>query len=273
VWSLGAILYELVSGVAAFAADGVPQICTRIMLEEPAALSSLVPDVPPELDWVIARSLQKLPDERYPTVADLALALLPFARKASHAHVETAVRIVRASSSPHGRLPEGGDSLTPPLRSDEDDVDLARPSPETKTLDLSGGPGLLTQGELKPMMASIAQAGSGRVPSRSRALFLGAVALLAVVAAWFAAPGSRRAGERAERRTATVVTSPSPSFVVALPALSTPVVPLAELSAVPSASAKVPTTPSALRPRPAVPKPQPKVAPTEPSPEELLRHR
>jgi serine/threonine-protein kinase len=79
VWSLGTILYKLVTGRAAFEADNPSASLAMIIAEEPTPMSHLRPDVPPALEAVVMRCLDKRLDRRYQSVDELACALLPFA--------------------------------------------------------------------------------------------------------------------------------------------------------------------------------------------------
>jgi serine/threonine protein kinase len=72
VFSLGGIVYTLVTGVPAFAAASLPQIVARLVKEDAAPPSSLVPGLPPSLDQVLARAMAKEPDDRYPSARALA---------------------------------------------------------------------------------------------------------------------------------------------------------------------------------------------------------
>ncbi|MGZ6094314.1 MAG: serine/threonine-protein kinase, partial [Polyangiales bacterium] len=76
VWSLGATLYELVSGVPAFADATVGKTVARVLKARPAPLP---PSVPAPFAAVIARCLSRAPKDRYPDVGALATALAPFA--------------------------------------------------------------------------------------------------------------------------------------------------------------------------------------------------
>ncbi len=72
VFSLGGIVYTLLTGQPAFAAASIPQIVARLVKEDAAPPSSLVPGLPPNLDQVLARAMAKEPDDRYPHALALA---------------------------------------------------------------------------------------------------------------------------------------------------------------------------------------------------------
>lgn len=75
VYSLGCILYELLTGRPPFLAESIAEVLRRHRTYEPARPSFLAPEVPPWLDDVVLRSLAKNPDHRYSTASDLANAL------------------------------------------------------------------------------------------------------------------------------------------------------------------------------------------------------
>ena len=95
IWSLGAILYELVSGTAAFSADSVAEVCRKVLdAQQPAPIEGLDSDVAARLDRVLRRCLAANPADRFPNVAALAAALTPFALSRAHGHQEQAARIL-----------------------------------------------------------------------------------------------------------------------------------------------------------------------------------
>src|SRR6187551_2468887 len=61
IWSLGAVLYELITGHSAFVADSVRQVWTRILETAPTPIAAYCQEAPPTLAAVIERCLEKDP--------------------------------------------------------------------------------------------------------------------------------------------------------------------------------------------------------------------
>jgi eukaryotic-like serine/threonine-protein kinase len=78
VWSLGVTLYELIVGITPFEDDTPAITLWRISSEPAPRLSSEVPDVPAELDAIVARCLEKSPSKRFGSMFALGEALAPF---------------------------------------------------------------------------------------------------------------------------------------------------------------------------------------------------
>jgi serine/threonine-protein kinase len=96
-WALGVILYELLAGRAPFGGETIPEVSVKIAMEPPPPLSAARGDVPPALEAVILRCLEKDRERRFANVADLAQALLPYAPRSAHAHVERIRAVLQAA--------------------------------------------------------------------------------------------------------------------------------------------------------------------------------
>jgi serine/threonine protein kinase len=79
VYALGAILYQLLSARLPFVADTLPELCLKVMSDPPVPLRQLRPDVPPGLEALVMRCLEKDRERRPASVSELAASLVPFA--------------------------------------------------------------------------------------------------------------------------------------------------------------------------------------------------
>jgi len=75
IFSLGSVLYEMVTGVRPFRRETSAETMTGILREEPAELTSLASEVPPALASIVRRCLEKRPAERFRSAHDLAFSL------------------------------------------------------------------------------------------------------------------------------------------------------------------------------------------------------
>jgi serine/threonine protein kinase len=72
IYALGAILYELLTGRPPFQADSPNQAIEQVLHDEPAPPTRLRPDVPPDLETVCLKCLEKEPARRYASGGELA---------------------------------------------------------------------------------------------------------------------------------------------------------------------------------------------------------
>ena len=108
VWSLGAILYELVTGRPPFAGE-TALLMLQITREQPTPASHLVPGLPPEVDQILDWALAKDVDARFKNVHAFAHALLPYATAEGQVLIERIGQIAEAS-----RTKRRGGSTPPP---------------------------------------------------------------------------------------------------------------------------------------------------------------
>jgi serine/threonine protein kinase len=80
LFSLGVVLYEMITGMRPFAGDSLGEVCAQILTAKTVPPSKLNPSVPAALDRIVARCLAKNPGERYESGNDLARALYLVAR-------------------------------------------------------------------------------------------------------------------------------------------------------------------------------------------------
>lgn len=72
IFSLGVVLYEMLTGRPPFAGDNISAIMFRILNEMPTAPCTLKPELPEAFNYIVAKALAKHPDERYQSAAEMA---------------------------------------------------------------------------------------------------------------------------------------------------------------------------------------------------------
>jgi eukaryotic-like serine/threonine-protein kinase len=75
IFSLGLVLYEMLSGLRAFEGETTISTIAAILHKEPRPLKEVAPQTPRDLDRIVARCIRKEPDQRFQSAVDLRLAL------------------------------------------------------------------------------------------------------------------------------------------------------------------------------------------------------
>jgi serine/threonine-protein kinase len=109
IWSLGVVMYELLTGALPFQGPGPAQVCAAVLTQPVPPISEYRHDVPPALEFIIRRCLEKDRAQRFPDVVQLAAALAALDTVEARASRFTSVR-------PGPNATESDDALEPASR-------------------------------------------------------------------------------------------------------------------------------------------------------------
>ncbi len=107
VFSLGCVIYEMVTGRRAFRAETAPDSIVATLRSEPPDPADIVPGIPEDLRLLIARSLEKNPEKRFQSAGDLAFALkiaLTGPEPGRHSSPSATLATTPASAPQRGRV-------------------------------------------------------------------------------------------------------------------------------------------------------------------------
>ena len=193
IFSLGVVLYEMLSGRKAFQGDSFATTMYKILQDVPEPLLNIDPSLPHEIVWLVEKALAKPRDERYQDLVDVGRDLAIIRQ---HLSGGDAVTMAGSALSGH-RIPSD-----PPRSS-----------------------GLSSNGTTIPAtpVPFLGRPSSGVAPSKSRAGWLAAglvVALLAIGAGWFAFQDEPQSDAGAQSAAATPAqgTAPQAAPPIAAPA-------------------------------------------------------
>jgi serine/threonine-protein kinase len=122
LWALGVILHELLAGTPPFRAETLYELLFQITSAVPPPIRTLRGDVPPEVEAVLLRCLEKDPTRRFANVGELAAALARFAPARSRGSLDR-ISGIMSSAAPRAQpsqavltpaqAPQSGPSLAP----------------------------------------------------------------------------------------------------------------------------------------------------------------
>jgi serine/threonine protein kinase len=104
LFSLGVILYAMVTGHSPFQGNSATTVCYKVANREPIAVTALDMTLPPQLDAVIERAIAKDPDNRYQRGADFANDLRQLQQYYKPASTTTSLRAMENPGTRSGAL-------------------------------------------------------------------------------------------------------------------------------------------------------------------------
>ena len=109
IWALGVILFELLTTQVPFDGESLPEVCIKVATRAPRSLRALRSDIPEEVEATVMKCLEKNPQDRFESLAELAGSLFPFAGKTARVSIERVVQVARRARS----AASGAPSVTP----------------------------------------------------------------------------------------------------------------------------------------------------------------
>jgi serine/threonine protein kinase len=262
VWSLGVVLYKILSGTVPYDGDSVGEVFAKV-LERPYPSLRVTTEVPEEIDAIVQRCLAKDREERWSHVGELAVALAPFA-SADRAALAPRIAQRMRDEGPTLERPSSIPDAPPRPRAREEPstVSLSGPPPEARAASapppraLASVPALASASASAPVLTTGSVSLDVLPPAPNRARRIGIALGILGVAAGIGIGLALRSGASAATQpnddvSRGTTTAAAPADMAPSASVATPI-PTATASA--SAS---PSTPKLVRRPPRHPPPVP----------------
>lgn len=106
-FAFGVMAYELLSGRRPFGGEHAADFMVQVLSAEPISLRDRSPDCPPEMARIVARCMEKEPDRRFATAADLVSAMAPLVEVVADGGRQVTRVLQPSELKPESPSPEG----------------------------------------------------------------------------------------------------------------------------------------------------------------------
>jgi serine/threonine protein kinase/Tol biopolymer transport system component len=168
IWSLGVVLYEMITARAPFEGASKSHVIVAIIDQEPPPIAQFAPEVPEPLEWLIAEALTKDPDERCQTAKEMLGKLKRLKQRIESGAMPTSPSELNRSTAPTS-------SVTPPPA---DSTSLAE---KQATLNETVRSTVQPRGDATTLALSSAEFGVRGIKQQTKLLALGGLILLVAV--------------------------------------------------------------------------------------------
>jgi eukaryotic-like serine/threonine-protein kinase len=118
IFSLGLVLYEMLTGAKPFQGEDIPELMFKVANMPATPPSHIAPDLPPVIDYIVARALKKKADERYASASEFAKDLREAAKEVAASEAAGLERS-EATTVPSAAPPTRAEAGTSPMARDE----------------------------------------------------------------------------------------------------------------------------------------------------------